>query len=99
MWSSTKRTTGKLSKKNPGDVPATADDFLHPSRVCPHFQNHTCRIQCLEEFGNVRLRCPQLSFRQRFPLQTQNAVMAPLVAQIHAHRQPVEIGAKPSSPM
>src|SRR5207302_1461293 len=27
----------------------------------------------------------------------QNAVVAPLVAQIHAHRQTVEIGAKPTS--
>ena len=35
--------------------------------------------------------CPSASVS---PLQTQNAVMAPLVAQIYAHRQTVEIGAK-----
>jgi len=38
------------------------------------------RIQCLKELCHVRLRRPQLSFRQRFSLQTQNRVMAPLVA-------------------
>jgi hypothetical protein len=36
---------------------------------------------------------------QRFPLQTQNAVVAPLVPQIHAHGQTVEIGAKLTSPI
>jgi len=39
---------------------------------------HSSRIQCLKEFGNVLLRRTQLSLRQRFPLQTQNAVVAPL---------------------
>src|SRR5215831_884596 len=33
--------------------------------------------------------CPSLSVS---PLQTQNAVVAPLVSQIHSHRQPVQIG-------
>ncbi len=51
-------------------------------------------IQPLEKGCQILLRPPQLSFRQRFSLQTQNAVMAPLVAQICAHRQTVEIGAK-----
>ena len=37
--------------------------------------------------------------KERFPLQTQNAVVAPLVPQIHAHRQTVEIGAKLTSLM
>src|SRR5215472_2340697 len=31
---------------------------------------------------------------QRLPLQPQNAVVAPLVSQIHSHRQPVPIGGK-----
>src|ERR1700734_855168 len=75
-------------------VPATADDVLHPGRVCPHLENYSRRIQCLKEFGNVLLRRTQLSLRQRFPLQTQNAVVAPSVSQIHTHRQTIEIGAK-----
>jgi transposase len=68
-------------------VSATADDFLHPWRVCPHLENHSSRIQCLKEFGNVLLRHTQLSLRQRFPLQTQNAVVAPLVPQIRRKRK------------
>jgi hypothetical protein len=56
-------------------------------------------FQCLEEFGKVLLRRTQLSLRQRFPLQTQNAVVAPLVPQIHTHRQTIEIGAKLASLM
>src|ERR1039458_8820695 len=80
-------------------VPATADDFLHPGRVCPHLENHSRRIQCLKEFGNVLLRRTQLSLRQRFTLQTQNAVVAPLVPQIHTHRQTIEIGVKLPSRM
>jgi hypothetical protein len=75
-------------------VPATADDFLHPCRVGPHFHHHARRIQPLEEGCQILLRRPQLSFRERFSLQSQNAVMAPLVPQIHSHRQTVEIGAK-----
>jgi hypothetical protein len=43
--------------------------------------------------SHQRLR-PQLSFRQRFSRQSQYEVMAPLVAQIYAHRQTIEIGAK-----
>jgi len=80
-------------------VPVTADYFLHPSRVCPHFHNHTRRIQPLKEGCKVLLRRAQLSLRQCFPLQTQNAVVAPLVAHIHAHRQTLEMGAKPTSVM
>jgi hypothetical protein len=69
----------------------------HPSRVCPDFHHSARRIQCLKEFCNVLRRRPQLSFRQRFSLQTQDAIMAPSVSQIYSHRQTVEIGAKPIS--
>src|ERR1035437_9554940 len=67
--------------------------------VCPHLENHSRRIQCLKEFGNVLLRRTQLSLRQRFTLQTQNAVVAPLVPQIHTHCQTIEIGVKLTSRM
>jgi hypothetical protein len=73
-------------------VPATADDVLHPGRVCPQLENYSSRIQCLKEFGNLLLRRTQLSLRQRFPLQIQNAVVARLVSQIHTHLQTIEIG-------
>ena len=58
------------------------------------YEHHTRCIQPLEEGCQILLRRPQLSFRQRFSLQPQNAVMAPLVPQIHSYRQTVEIGAK-----
>jgi len=80
-------------------VPVTADDLPHPGGVCPHFHHYARRIQPLKEFGNVLLPRTHLSFRQRFSLQSQNAVMAPLVSQIHAHRKTVEIGAKVNSRM
>ena len=83
-----------LHQRGIGDqhfVPVSADDFPHTGRVFPHFHHYARRIQCLKEFCNVLLRRPQLSFRQRFSLQTQNTVMAPLVAQIHSHCQGVEI--------
>jgi hypothetical protein len=63
----------------------------------PHFHHHTRRILPLEEGCKILLRRPRLPFRQRFSLQTQNAVMAPLVAKIHAHRQTVQIVAKLTS--
>ena len=80
-------------------MPETTDHFPHPGGVCPHLDNHTRPIQCLKEFCNV-LRCrPHLSFRQRLSLQTQNAVMAPLVPKIYSHRQTVKIGTKLGSRM
>src|SRR5260370_9773063 len=48
-------------------VPATADDFLHPSRVCPHLHHHTRPIQPLEKGCKILLRRPQLSLGQGFP--------------------------------
>jgi len=42
----------------------------------------------------ILLRCPQLPLRQHLPLQSLNAVIATLVAQIYAHRQTVEIREK-----
>jgi hypothetical protein len=42
--------------------------------------------------------CPQLSFGQRFSLQTKNAVLTPAVPQIHSHRQTISIGANRVSP-
>jgi hypothetical protein len=75
-------------------VSATAHDVPYPGRVCTHFDNETRPIQRLKRFRNV-LRCrPQLSFRQRFSLQTKTAVMAPLVSPIHSYCQTVEIGPK-----
>jgi hypothetical protein len=62
--------------------------------MCPHFHHYTRRTQPLEKCSQILRRRPQLPFRQRFPLQTQNAVVAPLVTQIYAHCQTVEVGAK-----
>ena len=42
-------------------------------------------FQPLEKFRKSCLRRPQLSLRQLLSVQTQNAVVAPLVAQIHAY--------------
>jgi hypothetical protein len=49
-----------------------------------------CRMSAIRQ--SVVAKSPY--FRQRFSLQSQYAVMAPLVAQIYAHRQTIEIGAK-----
>src|ERR1035438_7563370 len=78
---------------------SAADSSLPRGRVCPPLETPSRRIQCLKEFGNVLLRRTQLSLRQRFTLQTQNAVVAPLVPQIHTHRQTIEIGVKLTSRM
>jgi hypothetical protein len=47
-----------------------------------------------EEFRQILPPRPQLPLRQRLPLQPQNAVVAPLVSQVHSHRQPVRVGGK-----
>src|SRR5580693_2248574 len=54
----------------------------------------TRRIQPLEEGGKILLRRPKLPLRQRFPLQTQNAVVAPLVPRSTPTVGTVEIAAK-----
>ena len=36
----------------------------------------------------------QLSLDQRFSLRPQNAIDAPLVTQIHSHRQTIQVGTK-----
>ena len=38
--------------------------------------------------------CPQFPLRQLLPVQTQNAEVAPLVAEIHTHGQSVSVGAR-----
>jgi hypothetical protein len=63
----------------------------------PHFDDHSRRRYRLEELCHIYLRRLQMSFAQRLSLQTQYAVGAPLVAQIHSHRQTVEIGTQLSS--
>ncbi len=60
-----------------------------------HYPRH---CQCLKELPYIFLRCPQLSFGQRFSLQTKNAVLTPAVPQIHSHRQTIEIGPNRASP-
>src|SRR6516225_1211799 len=75
-------------------VSTTSDDFLHPGRMCPHFDHHPRRRYGLEKLCYVRLRRPQLSLAQRLSFQSQNAVVAPLVPQIQSHGQSVEIGSQ-----
>ncbi len=65
-----------------------------PAECVPTSKTTRAAFNAWKNFGDVLLRRTQLSLCQRFPLQTQNAVVAPLVAQIYAHRQRVEIGAK-----
>src|SRR5438270_11749502 len=75
-------------------VSTAGDDFLHPGRMCPHFDHHPRRRYGLEKLCYVRLRRPQLSLAQCLSYQSQNAVVAPLVPQIHSHGQSVEIGSQ-----
>src|SRR5712671_4212080 len=79
-------------------VSPLADHVLHPSRVSSYFDHYPRHGQCLEELPYIFLRCPQLSFGQRFSLQTKNAVLTPAVSQIHSHRQTISIGANCVSP-
>src|SRR5882724_3967879 len=79
-------------------VSPLGDHVLHPSRVSSYFDHYPRHGQCLEQLPYIFLRCPQLSFGQRFSLQTKNAVLTPAVSQIHSHRQPISIGANGVSP-
>src|SRR6266849_2027047 len=79
-------------------VSPLADHVLHPSRVRSYFDHYPRHCQCLEELPYIFLRCPQLSFGQRFSLQTKNAVLTPAFPQIHSHRQTISIGANGVSP-
>src|SRR5712691_12716688 len=74
-------------------VSPLGDHVLHPSRVSSYFDHYPRHCQCLEELPYIFLRCPQLSFGQRFSLQTKNAVLTPAVSQIHSHRQTISIWA------
>src|SRR5262249_13493390 len=74
-------------------VSPLGDHLLHPSRVSSYFDHYPRHGQCLEEFPYIFLPCPQLSFPQRFSLQTKNAVLTPAVPQIHSHRQTISSGA------
>src|SRR5215467_3257326 len=49
---------------------------------------------CLEQFRHILPPRPQLSLAQPLSLQSHNAVVAPLVSQVHPHRQPVPIGCR-----
>src|SRR5215469_7616267 len=66
----------------------------HPGRVRPHLDDRAHGRQSAEEFRHMFPRRLQLPLCQRLPLQPQNAVVAPLVSQIHSHRQPVPIGGR-----
>src|SRR5713226_3560990 len=79
-------------------VSPLGDHVLHPSRVRSYFDHYPRHGQCLEELPYIFLRRPQLSFGQRFSLQTKNAVLTPAVPQIHSHRQTISIGANCVSP-
>src|SRR6266478_2455720 len=74
-------------------VSPLGDHVQHPSRVSSYFDHYPRHGQCLEQLPYIFLRCPQLSFGQRFSLQTKNAVLTPAVSQIHSHRQTISIGA------
>ena len=56
------------------------DHVLHPSRVRSYFDHYPRHGQCLKELPYIFLRGPQLSFGQRFSLQTKNAVLTPAVS-------------------
>src|SRR5262250_776020 len=79
-------------------VSAMDDHFLHLGRVCPYLDDHPRATQGLEEFCKILLRGPHLPFAQRFSFQIQNAVLTPLVSQIHSYGQTVEIGPQTISP-
>src|SRR5438132_7314752 len=79
-------------------VPPLGDHVLHPSRVRSYFDHYPRHCQCLAELPDIFLRCPHLSFGQRFSRQTKNAVLTPAVPQIHSHRQSISIGAHRVSP-
>jgi hypothetical protein len=66
--------------------------------VSSYFDDYPRRRHCLEERSDIFLHRPQLSFGQRFSLQTQNAVLTPAVPQIYSHRQTIAIGANRVSP-
>jgi hypothetical protein len=75
--------------------PISSRDELTTFRACACGRERSTR---LEELPYIFLRCPQLSFGQRFSLQTKNAVLTPAVSQIHSHRQTISIGANCVSP-
>ena len=81
-----------LRARNRRRLPAPRESVSPPRKpLAPHSMPERIR------------QCPPASYatvlRQRFTLQTQNAVVAPLVPQIHTHRQTIEIGAKLASLM
>src|SRR5664279_4448679 len=79
-------------------MPPLGDHVLYPRRVFSYFHHHPRHRQCLKELPYIFLRCPHLSFGQRFPRQTKNAILTPAVSQIHSHRQTISIGANCVSP-
>src|ERR1035441_107982 len=65
-----------------------------PGGVRSHFHHDSRGGHGLEELRKVLGRGPQFSLRQFLSVQTQNTEVAPLVAEIHTHCQPVSVGAR-----